>query len=156
MKMSQDLMVSIRRRSQGLTMAEVRPCIIAMATRAESMMGRSVLGAPLELLDRPPVDFRPSDANILMASRTSICLSCIPLTTRNRGSNHRSVASMPRLMPRSSMLWQCFMRSSLSLAMPSAEQRAIQMASLAAARSMLEIREPASAELTMGLPLVRL
>ena len=32
---------------------------------------------------------------------------------------------MPRLMPRSSILWQCFMRSSLSLAMPSAEHRAM-------------------------------
>ena len=47
-------MVSIRRRSLGFTMAEVRPCIIAIATRAESIMGRMCLGIPLELLDSPP------------------------------------------------------------------------------------------------------
>ncbi len=37
--------------------------------------------------------------NILIHSRTSICLSCIPFTTRNSGSNHRSVGSMPCSIP---------------------------------------------------------
>ena len=36
-------MVSIRRRSFGFTIAEVSPCIIAIATRAESMIGRMCL-----------------------------------------------------------------------------------------------------------------
>ena len=37
-------MVSISLRSFGLTMALVRPCIIAIATSAESMIGRMVSG----------------------------------------------------------------------------------------------------------------
>ena len=48
------------------------------------------------------------------------------------------------------------MRSSLSEAMPLAEHRAMTMASLLAASSMRLKRSPASAELTMGLPLERL
>ena len=36
-------MVSISLRSFGLTIAEVRPCIIAIATIAESMIGRMCL-----------------------------------------------------------------------------------------------------------------
>ena len=52
---SADLMVSIRRWSQGLTIAEVRPCIMHMATIVASMIGRMCFGMPLELLDRPPV-----------------------------------------------------------------------------------------------------
>ena len=51
---SQDLIVSIRRRSLGLTIADVSPCIIAIATIAESMIGRICFGIPLELLERPP------------------------------------------------------------------------------------------------------
>ena len=58
---------------------------------------------------------------------------------------------MPWLRPRSSMLWQCIIRSSLSLAMPSAEHRAMTMASLAAARSMLLMRLPASGGVDDGL-----
>ena len=47
--MSQDLMVSISLRSLGFTIAEVIPFIIAIATIAESMMGRMCFGIPLEL-----------------------------------------------------------------------------------------------------------
>jgi len=120
------------------------------------MIGRIFFGIPLLLLDRPPVEFSPISENILIASRTSICFSCIPLTTRNNGSNHRSEGSMPSPIPLSSMFWQCIIRSSLSAAIPSAEQRAITIASFAAARSMFSILPPASAELTIGFPLLLL
>ena len=66
MNTSQDLIVSIRRRSLGLTIADVRPCIIAIATNAESMIGRMFFGIPLLLLDRPPVEFSPISENILI------------------------------------------------------------------------------------------
>ena len=149
-------MVSIRRRSFGLTIAEVRPHIIAIATIAESIIGRMCFGIPLELLDRPPVVFRPISLNILIASRTCICLSCIPLITRNNGSNHMSSASIPCSIPLSRSIWQYPIRSSLSFAIPSPLQRAITIASFAAARSMFSILPAASAEFTIGFPLERL
>ena len=116
------------------------------------MIGRICFGIPLLLLERPPVEFSPISENILIASRTSICFSCIPFTTRNNGSNQRSSASIPRDIPLSSMFWQCIIRSSLSAATIPEEQSAIQMASFAAARSMFVILSPASAELTIGFP----
>ena len=149
-------MVSIRRRSFGFTIAEVSPCIIAIATRAESMIGRIAFGIPLELLESPPVEFRPISLNILMHSRTCICLSCMPFTTRNNGSNQISSASMPCSRPLSRRSWQYPIRSSLSFAIPSPLQSAIQIASFAAARSRYSIRPAASAEFTIGFPFARL
>ena len=149
-------MVSISLRSFGLTMALVRPCIIAIATSAESMIGRMFFGIPLELLESPPVEFSPISLNILMHSRTSICLSCIPFTTRNSGSNHRSVGSIPCSIPLSRRVWQYIIRSSLSFAIPSPLQSAITIASFAAARSTYSILPAASAEFTIGFPLERL
>ena len=150
-------MVSISLRSFGFTIAEVRPFIIAIATIAESMIGRMCFGIPLELLDRPPVDFMPMSEIILINSRTCICLSCIPLITRNNGSNHISSAtSIPCSMPLSIRVCMYIIRSSLSLAIPSPLHRAITIASLAAARSTYSSLPEASAELTMGLPFARL
>ena len=60
-------MVSIRRRSFGFTISEVSPCIIAIATRAESMIGRIAFGIPLELLESPPVEFETHIAQHLDA-----------------------------------------------------------------------------------------
>ena len=137
-------------------MAEVRPCIIAIATRAESMIGRICFGIPFELLDRPPVEFSPISLNILIHSRICICLSCIPLTTRNNGSNQISSASMPCSKPLSSKVWQYIIRSSLSFAIPSPLQSAIQIASFAAARSRYSILPAASAEFIIGFPFARL
>ena len=123
---------------------------MAMATRVASIMGRRVFGSAVGVVDRPPVDFRPSSAKAFDGVQQSIRLSCA-LTTRNRGSNHRSVASCSGtgLSPTCCVVHHPAL--SLSLAMPSAEHRAMTMASLAAARSMFSIREPASAEFTMGL-----
>ena len=61
-------MVSISLRSLGFTMAEVMPIIIAMATMAESMMGRICLGIPLELLDRHCSKLRKTDHPIDVVS----------------------------------------------------------------------------------------
>ena len=149
---SQDLIVSISLLSLGLTIADVSPCIIAIATIAESMIGRICFGIPLELLDRPPVEFSPISLNILIASRISICFSCMPFTTRNKGSNQISAASIPCSIPLSRSVWQYIIRSSLSLASPSPLHRAMQIASLAAARSRYSILPAASAELTIGFP----
>ena len=155
--MSADLIVSTRRRSHGLTIALVRPQYIAIATVVLSKIGRISFGVMLETFERPPVDLNPMSESCWMNASTSICLSCMPLMTRNSGSNHiSSVGSMPSSMPRSNISWQYIIRSSLSDGTPALEQSAMTMASLAAARSMFSIRSPASAELTIGLPFARL
>ncbi len=86
-------MVSISLTSQGLTIAEVNPFIIAIATVAESRIGRSVFGIPLETLDRPPVVFSPISLNFNRFENLHL-LSCIPLIRGRAGQTHRSVGSI--------------------------------------------------------------
>ena len=83
---SQDFIVCINNSSNGLTIAEENPLAIAIANQLLSNIGLICFRQPLDTFDKPPVVFNPISVICLIASKTSICLSCIPFITKQSGS----------------------------------------------------------------------